>query len=176
HPTCSKVVGLRYRSIARYGARVANRNNIVRPVFRQIPDPRNHGLRGHFRTGFEFGSLVRPAKLNLDVGAADVDDENPKPPATRAFGANSTHRYTRWCACLAAMSRTSGWTTAGSCQAPTSFAISPDWRGPQEYGSYSFSGVSEFKIGSTTRHCASALSSRENNVRSPFMASPINRS
>ena len=48
--------------------------------------------------------------------------------------------------------------------------------GPQVPGSYSYTGVASFRIGSTAAQAASTSSSRANSVASPAIASPMRRS
>ena len=57
-------------------ARIADRQDIVFPVAGEFLDARDHLLRRHRRSGLDFTLLLLAVGEDLDVGTADVDDQN----------------------------------------------------------------------------------------------------
>src|SRR6185312_9078240 len=84
-PARAEVVRLACDDAVAHHARIADRQRVVAPAARDLQDALHHVVRRHARPGLELDMRLPPARQAFDVGAADVEYEDPRPPLRSTF-------------------------------------------------------------------------------------------
>src|SRR5262249_4509375 len=75
-PAATQVMRFCNRMTVQDRSRITDRDHVERPSPRQFANICNHLLGRHRRSGWDFPWLMLGAGQNLDVRAADIDDED----------------------------------------------------------------------------------------------------